>query len=103
MKYILPMIFGLIAGLACGFFIVYLKDDWFKSMGAQIVGGMIVGGIFGGAIGSISGQFNATDDAGSHRILVAVIFGAIGGVLGATKLAVIWETFKYFHWPTPNY
>lgn len=100
-SYFLPMIFGFISGTLAGFVLVYLFESTFSTMLGQIIAGIIVGAIFGGIIGSISGDLNASGDAGSHRLLVAAFFGAIGGVVGATKLAAIWAIFKYFHIPIP--
>lgn len=102
MTYLLPAIFGLISGALTGFVLVYLAPGYFNSLVAQIIGGIIVGAIFGGMIGSISGELNASGDLGGHRVLIAGFFGAIGGFLGATKLQVIWITFRYFRWPVPR-
>ncbi len=101
MKYLLPMIFGFASGALAGFVLVYLFEGTFQSLPVQIVAGIIAGAIFGGIIGSISGDINASGDTGTHRILIAAIFGAIGGVVGATKLGAIWAIFKYFRIPTP--
>src|SRR5262245_21466329 len=101
MRYFLPAVFGFATGIGCGFFLVYLLDNTFKSLASQIIAGIIVGGISGWIIGSVSGEANASTDAGSHRILVAVIFGAIGGALGATKLDVLWQSFRSMGWMPP--
>jgi hypothetical protein len=95
------MIFGFLAGVLSGFVLVYLFPTYFPSLLAQIIAGVIVGAIFGGIIGSISGEANASGDLGTHRVLIAAFFGALGGIVGASKLGAIWAIFKYFHWPTP--
>jgi hypothetical protein len=99
--YLLPTIFGFTSGALAGFVLVYLFENAFSTLTGQIIAGIIVGAIFGGLIGSISGDLNASGDAGTHRMLVAAFFGAIGGVVGATKLAVIWGILKYFRIPIP--
>ena len=101
MGYLLPIIFGSISGAAGGFVLIYLFGGFINSPFWQIIGGLIVGAIFGGLIGSVSGDANASGDLGRHRVLIAGIFGAGGGYLGATKLAILWAFFRYMHWPTP--
>jgi hypothetical protein len=99
--YILPAIFGFIAGALSGFVVVYLFPSYFEAMLAQIIAGIVAGAFLGGLIGSISGELNASGNTSTHRLLVAATFGAIGGIIGATKLGAIWAIFRYMHWRTP--
>lgn len=101
MNYILPALFGFITGCVTGFTITYLMPGTFSTVLAQTIGGIVVGAIFGGLIGSISGELNATGDTGTHKLLVAILFGALGGFFAATKLEVIWVFFRYMHWRVP--
>ena len=78
-----------------------MPDGTFTALSSKYFIGGIVGTIIGGLIGSISGEINATTDRGSHRLLVAGVFGLMGGCLGATKLDAIWLLFNHFHWKTP--
>jgi len=103
LTYGIPAVFGLIVGLVVGFTLQWMMPIMLGSMIAQSLAGIVAGGIFGGAIGSISGEANASPGStGTHRVLVAIIFGALGGFLGATRFELVWIFFRYMHWRVPS-
>jgi hypothetical protein len=100
LKYLVPMIFGFIVGCVTGYFTMgYMR--LLESSTGQIIGGIFIGGIFGALIGSISGEVNASQDQGGHRLLLACLFGGFGGFMGATKMEYLWITLKALHLPHP--
>jgi hypothetical protein len=101
--FLLPAFFGFVAGLVSGFVLVYLLPSYFHGMTAQLIGGVLIGGFFGAVVGAVSGEMTPDNKAGGsgNRLLVAALFGAIGGFLGATRLGIVWATLRNFNVPTP--
>jgi hypothetical protein len=103
LTYGIPAMFGFIVGAVVGFTLQWMMPATLSTMLSQSLAGIVVGGVFGGAIGSISGELNASaGTTGTHRVLVAIAFGALGGFLGATKLELVWVFFRYMQWRVPS-
>ena len=100
MLYLVPAVFGFIAGLVSGFGLSLLTGI-FHDKTTLMIGGMVAGCILGAIAGSIGGEMIHSNKPGRDRLFVAAIFGAVGGFLGATKLEVVWMIFRNMNWPTP--
>jgi hypothetical protein len=98
------IIVGSIVGLTVGFFAgwLFVEYRWIpNSMLWKGIAGAIVGGFAGGVAGSISGSLNRAGDTGANRLLLALTFGALFGVVGGTKLTILGRMLESLNIPSP--
>lgn len=96
---------GSIVGLVVGFFAGWLFADFgvipeHSNLWKGVVGG-VIGGFAGAVAGSISGDANRAGESGANRLLMAFTAGAIFGVIGGTKLAVLGKLLDTISVPHP--
>jgi hypothetical protein len=99
---------GLVSGVIAGYFTGWLVEAYHITPGGPgwlAAAGAFGGAVFGGILGTISGDLNKASTSsgagGGGKFLLAALSGAIAGALGGSKFQIIGELMTQFRIPSP--